>query len=142
MSMGPSIPGELLPMRDWKSLWVELGAETATFVLLEACVVLLWRHNVPLLLAAAAICALSLARWHERLDICFFLVIAVLGTMAEMVFVYFGIWRYANPTFMEVPVWFPVAFGTTGLVGGRLAQTMTSIWDRASPRGVQRNSAP
>jgi uncharacterized membrane protein YoaT (DUF817 family) len=123
-------------MRDWKSLSMDLGAETATFVLLEACVVLLWRHNVPLLFVAAAICAVSLARWHERFDVCFFLVIAVLGTVAEMVFVHFGVWQYANPTLMEVPVWFPLAFGTTGLIGGRLAQTITSIWDKASPRGL------
>ena len=120
-------------MRDWKSLWMELGAEVATFVLLVACVSLLWRHNLPLLLVATTICGVSLARWHTRFDICFFLVIAVLGTMAEVVFVYFGVWRYANPTFMDVPIWFPLAFGTTGLIGGRLARTFTSIWDKASP---------
>ena len=129
-------------MRDWKSLWMELGGEVATFALLVACVSLLWRYNLPLLLVAATICVVSLIRWHTRFDICFFLVIAVLGTMAEMVFVQFGVWQYANPTFMDVPIWFPLAFGTTGLIGGRLAGTLTSIWDKASPQGLPPDSTP
>jgi hypothetical protein len=33
-----------------------------------------------------------------------------------------------------MPVWFPLAFGTTGLIGSRLARTITELWDRASPR--------
>ncbi len=64
---------------------------------------------------------------------CFFLIIGVLGTMAEAVFVQFGVWTYANPTFLGVPLWFPVAFGTTGLIGSRLAQTLTAMCDRAQP---------
>ena len=120
-------------MRLRRSVWIELGVELAAFVVLVTCVSLLWRHNLILLLVMAAICGIALARWHERLDLSFFLVIAVLGSMAEMVFVYFGVWEYANPTFMDVPVWFPLAFGTTGLIGGRLARTMTTIWNLVSP---------
>jgi len=129
-------------MREWKSLWMELSAEVAAFVVLIGCVALLWRYNLPLLLVAATICGVLLARWHMRFDVCFFLVIAVLGSMAEIVFVYFGVWEYANPTFMDVPIWFPLAFGTTGLIGGRLARTMTSIWDKASPRVLAGDRAP
>jgi hypothetical protein len=123
-------------VREWRSVWIELGVELAAFVVLVTCVSLLWRHNLILLLVMAAICGIALARWHERLDLSFFLVIAVLGSMAEMVFVYFGVWEYANPTFMDVPVWFPLAFGTTGLIGGRLARTMTTMWDLVSPVGA------
>lgn len=120
-------------MRAWSSLWTELGAEMSFFVVLEASVALLWRYNVPLLVMAAAICAVALARWHARFDICFFLIIGVLGSLAEIVFVHSGGWQYANPTLLGVPIWFPLAFGTTGLIGGRLARTVTSIWDRARP---------
>jgi uncharacterized membrane protein YoaT (DUF817 family) len=124
-------------MRQWRSVWIELGVELAAFMVLVTCVSLLWRYNLILLLVMAAICGIALGRWHERLDLCFFLVIAVLGTMAEMVFVYFGVWEYANPTFMDVPVWFPLAFGTTGLIGGRLARTMTTIWNLVSPADAE-----
>jgi hypothetical protein len=115
---------------------VELGVEIADFVVLVASVSLLWRNNVLLLAVAATLCGTALAAWHERIDVCFFLVIAVLGSVAEAVFVYFGVWQYSNPTFLGVPIWFPLAFGTTGLIGGRLARTMMSIWDQASPQDV------
>jgi uncharacterized membrane protein YoaT (DUF817 family) len=120
-------------MTGWGSLAVELAIETSFFVALEGCVALLWRYNALLLAIAAAICVFALTRWHSRFDICFFLVIGVLGSLAEIVFVHFGGWQYANPTLLGVPVWFPLAFGTTGLIGGRLAHTMTSIWDKVKP---------
>jgi hypothetical protein len=116
-----------------RSLWIELAIEIGAFVVLVACVSLLWTHNLILFVLMAGECAFALARWHDRLDICFFLVIAVLGSLAEAVFVQFGVWEYANPTAVGVPIWFPLAFGTTGLIGGRLARTMTAIWDRVSP---------
>jgi uncharacterized membrane protein YoaT (DUF817 family) len=120
-------------MTGWRSLWLELGTEISFFVVLEGCVALLWRYNTLLLAIAATICAAALARWHSRFDICFFLIIAVLGSLAEIVFVHSGGWAYANPTLFGVPIWFPLAFGTTGLIGGRLARTLTSIWHKARP---------
>ena len=123
-------------MRVSRTHMVELVVEIAAFVVLVTSVVLLWRINVLLLAVAAVLCGAALAAWHERIDISFFLVIAVLGSMAEAVFVYFDVWHYSNPTLLGVPIWFPLAFGTTGLIGGRLARTMTAIWDSASPPDV------
>lgn len=125
-------------MKTWRSLWTELAVEAGAFVVLVTCVALLWEYNVLLLALMAVECGFALALWHMRIDICFFLVIAVLGSLAEAVFVHFGVWEYANPTILGVPIWFPFAFGTTGLIGGRLARTMTSIWDRVSPPQVNR----
>jgi hypothetical protein len=116
-----------------KELWRELGVELAAFCVLVSSVVLLWRHNPLLFLVALVESLVALGLWHERHDISFFLVIAVLGSLAEAVFVHFGVWHYANPTLLGVPLWFPLAFGTTGLIGQRLARTITGIWDEASP---------
>ncbi len=120
-------------MTGLRSLWIELGTEMSFFVVLEGCVALLWRYNPLLLAVSAAICAVALVRWHSRFDICLFLIIGVLGSSAEIVFVQFGGWKYANPSLLGVPIWFPLAFGTTGLIGGRLARTLTSIWDKVRP---------
>jgi uncharacterized membrane protein YoaT (DUF817 family) len=120
-------------MRDSKQLLMELLVELAAFTVLIASVVLLWRNNLVLLIVACVECAIALVLWHERRDLSFFLVIAVLGSVAEAVFVQFGVWRYANPTVLGVPAWFPFAFGTTGLIGGRLARTIVGIWENASP---------
>ena len=128
------IVGEIVTMGRWRSLWIDLAVEVAAFAVLVTCVALLWEHNLLLLILMAVECGIALVLWHSRIDICFFLVIAVLGSLAEVIFVSFGVWEYVNPTLLGVPIWFPLAFGTTGLIGGRLARTMTSIWDRARPR--------
>jgi hypothetical protein len=120
-------------MKHSKQLWTELAMELTAFSVLVASVTLLWKSNLLLLVAALVECLVALALWHNRFDLTFFLIIAVLGSLAEVVFVHFGVWRYANPTFLGMPSWFPLAFGTTGLIGGRLAQTITAIWEKASP---------
>jgi hypothetical protein len=120
-------------MRHSKQLWIELAMELTAFSLLVASVTLLWRNNLLLFIVALVECLVALALWHNRFDLTFFLIIAVLGSLAEAVFVHFGVWRYANPTFLGMPVWFPLAFGTTGLIGGRLAQTITAFWEIVSP---------
>jgi uncharacterized membrane protein YoaT (DUF817 family) len=100
----------------------------AVFCALAATIVLLWRQN-GLLLAATLIEALAALRlWHERYDIVFFLVLAILGTCAEIVFVQSGVWRYANPTLFGIPIWFPLAFGTAGLACERLVTSLAMPW--------------
>ncbi len=124
-------------MRDSRQLLTELLVELAAFAFLVTSVVLLWTNNLVLLIVACVECIFALAFWHERRDLSFFLVIAVLGSTAEAVFVRFGVWRYANPTALGIPIWFPLAFGTTGLIGGRLARTMVGIWEHANPSSAQ-----
>jgi uncharacterized membrane protein YoaT (DUF817 family) len=120
-------------MRRANSPWAALIVELAAFCVLAASVTLLWRQNLLLFIVALVECVAALVLWHNRLDVSFFLVIAVLGSLAEAVFVRFGVWIYANPTLVGVPLWFPLAFGTTGLIGARLAQTLTGLWDEARP---------
>jgi uncharacterized membrane protein YoaT (DUF817 family) len=116
-----------------RQLTKQLLGEIGAFVILVASVVFLWRNGPLLFLVALAEALAGMALWHERYDLSFFAVIAVLGSLAEVVFVHFGVWHYANPTFAGVPLWFPFAFGTCGLIGSRLARTITEIWGRASP---------
>jgi hypothetical protein len=52
--------------------------------------------------------------------------------------VHFGVWRYANPTLLGVPLWFPVAFGTAALIGKRLVCTIAGMWEGAGPSRVAR----
>jgi hypothetical protein len=123
-------------MEQPKRLWNQLLVEFAAFALLVACVALLWRNNPLLFIVMLLECLVSLALWHDRYDVSFFLIIAVLGSLAEAVFVRFGVWSYANPTLLGIPMWFPLAFGTTGLIGERLARTVTGLWEKAGPSQV------
>jgi hypothetical protein len=74
-----------------KQLWKELVIEFAAFSLLVTSVSLLWRNNLLLFVVALAECLAGLALWHDRLDVSFFLIIAVLGSLAEAMFVHFGV---------------------------------------------------
>lgn len=120
-------------MKRSKQLWRDLAIELGAFSLLVTSVVLLWRDNLLLFVVVLVEALAALSLWHERYDLSFFLVIAVLGSLAEAVFVHFGVWHYANPNLLGVPVWFPLAFGTTGLIGQRLARTITNMWEQAIP---------
>ncbi len=117
-----------------KELLLELGA----FALVVTSVCSLWRNNLLLTVVALTECALALTLWHDRLSLSFFGVIGGLGTLAEAVFVRFGVWRYANPSFLGIPLWFPIAFGATGLIGSRLARTVVALWEKWAPPPAQR----
>jgi uncharacterized membrane protein YoaT (DUF817 family) len=120
-------------MEDTPRLRNELILELIAFGVLVASVSLLWRYNVILFVVALVECAIGLVLWHGRLEVSFFLIIGLLGSLAEVIFVHAGVWEYANPTVSGLPLWFPPAFGTTGLIGARLASTLTGIWDAISP---------
>jgi hypothetical protein len=108
----------------------ELTVEVTAFALLPATIVLLYKNNSLLfgILLVEALVALRL--WHEPHDIAFLLVIGMLGSAAEAVFVYFDVWRYANPTALGMPVWFPVSFGLAGLI----VQTILALWQELHSR--------
>jgi uncharacterized membrane protein YoaT (DUF817 family) len=107
-----------------KQLLKELALELGMFSLLAASIVLLWKDNLTLSIIVLMECLLTLGLWHEKYDLAFFFIVAVLGTASEIVFVYFGVWQYANPSVFGVPLWFPLAFGMSGLTCERLIHTI------------------
>lgn len=112
----------------------ELILEITAFALLQGSIVLLYRNN-GLLLGVLLIEALvALRLWHEPHDVSFFLIIAVLGSVAEAIFAQFDVWRYANPTALGVPLWFPVSFGLAGLIGQRIVHTILALWQELHSR--------
>jgi len=125
-------------MKHSKRPWNELLSELAAFSLLITSIGLLWRDNMLLFIVILVEGMVALGFWHDRYDLSVFLVIAVLGSLAEAVFVHFGVWRYANPTRLGVPLWFPVAFGTAALIGKRLVCTITGMGEGADPSRVAR----
>ncbi|MBC7263696.1 MAG: hypothetical protein H5T64_04980 [Chloroflexi bacterium] len=110
-------------------LWSGLLGELTAFSILTASIVWLWKDNSLLFIVVLVESLTALLLWHDRYDLCFFLVIAVLGSLAEVVFVHFGVWRYTNPTLLGIPLWFPLAFGTSGLIGERLVRSLIKMWE-------------
>lgn len=125
-------------MRYAKQLF-EVILLVAAFALLQGTIVLLYDRNALLFGLVLIQALVALLLWHEPFDIVFFLVIAVLGSVAEAVFVRFNVWHYSNPTALGVPLWFPVAFGLAALIGQRIARTILALWQelysRRAPAG-------
>ncbi|HEY4674690.1 MAG TPA: hypothetical protein VIH48_01405 [Candidatus Bathyarchaeia archaeon] len=109
----------------------ELVLELGMFSLLTASIALLWRDNLILSIVVLAECLLTLGLWHNKSDLAFFFIVALLGSVSEIVFVHYGVWQYANPSVFGVPFWFPLAFGTSGLTCIRLVHTIT-LWDKVN----------
>ena len=118
-------------MKSSRQLCFELVRELAAFSLEAATIILLYQDNLLLLATVSVETLLAVGLWHERRDVAAFLGLALIGSAAEAVFVHFGVWRYANPSLLGFPPWFPVAFGLAGLIGQRLVGTVTEMWTTA-----------
>jgi uncharacterized membrane protein YoaT (DUF817 family) len=112
-----------------RPLYVQFAQEIAAFALLQGSIVLLYQHNLLLLLVLCTEAVAVLRWWHQAHDLASFVVIAVMGSLAEVIFVHVGVWSYANPTFLGLPLWFSVSFGLAGLIGQRLVRTLLGLWE-------------
>lgn len=84
--------------------------------------VLFWKNT---LLATVAIVGLFLIRscfWKEKGDIAVYLVGAILGPVTEIIATRLGIWTYACPSFLNIPLWLPFAWGFAAVLFVRIAQ--------------------
>ncbi len=69
----------------------------------------------------------SLFLWREKEDIYFFTVGFIIGPFVEVISIYFGVWKYANPTVLGMPIWLPFAWGFVVLLITRITKTITKI---------------
>jgi hypothetical protein len=114
---------------DSRRLWRQLLLALMPFAVLVLAVSALWRNNLVLTLLMIVELGIVLGIWHDRRDLSFLLVIGGMGSLAEAAFVRAGAWHYANPSFLGIPAWFPFAFGTAGLCGGRIARSVAALWE-------------
>ncbi len=87
-------------------------------------------HRDPthrLWVAGKQLAAEPLLVWHRRRDPLLSIVAAVAGTIGELVFVRFDVRHYTHPSVLGIPAWFPLAVGTTSVIGARMAATIESI---------------
>lgn len=55
-----------------------------------------------------------------------FVVGAIIGPVIEIIAIYFGVWRYANPTLLGIPMWLPVLYGIASIFIERIARKLIS----------------
>ena len=75
---------------------------------------MLWRLDSVAALIIAGIGAAMMVR-GDRKDWALYVVCAILGSLAEMIAIYFGAWKYATPTVFGIPMWLPFVWGNAAL---------------------------
>ncbi|UCD03010.1 MAG: DUF2878 family protein [Candidatus Aenigmatarchaeota archaeon] len=64
---------------------------------------------------------------YRKGDVYYIIIAAILGPIGEIICVYFGVWSYANPTFLGIPIWLPLAWGLAVLAIKRIAVIISEI---------------
>src|SRR3989338_4959757 len=93
----------------------ELVLELGLFVFVFSLISYLYRSNVLLTLMLLFVWCIGIFFWHTRRDITIFIVSSILGPIAEIVAIRFGVWSYSNPVFLGIPPWLPIAWGEASL---------------------------
>ena len=110
-----------------KQIEKELIFEFIVFVIGIAAISMFFKNNLILLLILIAVWGISIAFWHRKIDIIFYIVGAIIGPVAEIVCINYGVWQYANPSFLGIPIWLPLAWGFAVVMIKRVAETIAKI---------------
>ncbi len=88
--------------------------------------VLFWRSNIALVAIFLGSYFVRYFLWPNREDHMIFVAGGVLGSLAEIIAVHAGVWKYTLPTFLNIPVWLPFAWGFVSVLIVRIAQSVKS----------------
>ena len=109
-----------------KKHYVDAARDILIFAFAVLLLVLSWTNN---LLATGLIIGLFLIRfcfWRKEGDVAVYLVGAILGPVTEIIATRLGIWTYAAPSFLNIPLWLPFAWGFAAVLFVRIAQNLLS----------------
>jgi len=76
---------------------------------------LLWKDVIMLTVSLLILTIFTLRHFHQKNDFIIFLFGGFFGASTESVCIYFGAWKYSNPTFL-IPLWLPILWGIAALV--------------------------
>jgi len=96
--------------------------DLAIFWLLMFIVVLVWKNNIAVTGVLIGVYLVRYFLWPDKEDHVVFIAGAVLGSTAEIIATKVGIWHYTLPTFLNIPLWLPFAWGFVSVLIIRIAQ--------------------
>jgi len=96
--------------------------DLAIFWVLVFIVVFIWRNNTAVTCVIIGMYLLRYFLWPDKEDHVVFIAGAILGPTAEIIATKVGIWQYTLPTFLNIPVWLPFAWGFVSVLIIRIAQ--------------------
>jgi len=83
--------------------------------------VLCWRSNVALTIILILAYGIRYYFWPDKEDLVLYVGGAILGPIAEIIATKVGIWHYTLPTFFNIPLWLPFAWGFAAVMIIRIA---------------------
>ncbi|MBA4418236.1 MAG: hypothetical protein C0392_10055 [Syntrophus sp. (in: bacteria)] len=98
--------------------------DLAIFWFLVFLVILVWKNNILVLLVLMGTYCVRYFLWPNNEDHVVFISGAVMGTIAEIIATKVGIWSYTMPTFFNIPLWLPCAWGVISVLIIRIAQAL------------------
>jgi hypothetical protein len=84
-------------------------------------VVLCWTNNILVTAILIAAYGVRYYFWPNKEDHVLYVGGAILGPIAEIIATRVGIWQYALPTFLNIPLWLPFAWGFAAVLIIRIA---------------------
>lgn len=90
-------------------------------------IVLFYQNNILLTALLLVAWLFALKFWHKKHDAYFFIVGAIVGPIGEIIAIYFGVWQYANPSFLGIPMWLPFVWGLAIVLIKRIAEIFVKI---------------
>jgi hypothetical protein len=88
------------------------------------CVMFLWESSI-LVLVLIAIAFIKHRILPIKIELPFFIISGILGTVAESFVINKGAWSYAIIGWINFPLWLPFLWGLAGIVGVSLFQGLT-----------------
>jgi len=110
-----------------RRVWKELLLELLIYAAGMASVFLFFRNNIVTTVLVIATGLVALKFWHKKHDLYFYVAGAVVGSVGEIIYISFGVWQYANPTFLGIPMWLPFGWGSAVMIIKRIAETFVKI---------------
>jgi hypothetical protein len=98
----------------------DLFYEILLFLITVFIIALTWKNNILTLVLLLVLWAIPIFFWPKKGDLAYFLIAAILASIAEIIAIKFGALQYSNSDFLGIPIWLPVAWGCGAVLLNRL----------------------
>jgi len=89
----------------------ELLLVASLLILTTILIILFWTDNLLLTAIGLVVTILAYKYLYMPGDLKLFFTGAVIGPIGEIVLISYGVWAYANPSFLGIPLWMPFVWG-------------------------------
>lgn len=93
--------------KEWKNILFNL----VFAILVITTVILLYQSIFFVTIILIALSLIALLKWKSWVTFVIFLFGAFWGSIAEIIAIAFGVWQYASPNFINIPIWLFILWG-------------------------------